>query len=69
MSVSVMIMTLNEEQNLPGALESLKWCDDVVVFDSYSTDRTTEIAEQYGARVVQRKFDSFGPHQTWGLKE
>ena len=69
MSVSVMIMTLNEEQNLPGALESLKWCDDVVVFDSYSIDRTTEIAQQYGARVVQRKFDSFGPHQTWGLKE
>lgn len=69
MSVSVMIMTLNEENNLPGALRSLTWCDDVVVFDSYSTDRTTEIAEEMGARVVQRKFDSFGPHQTWGLKE
>ena len=69
MSVSVMIMTLNEENNLPGALRSLTWCDDVVVFDSYSTDRTTEIAAEMGARVVQRKFDSFGPHQTWGLKE
>jgi glycosyltransferase involved in cell wall biosynthesis len=68
MSVSVMIMTLNEEQNLPGALRSLSWCDDVVVFDSYSSDKTTEVAEEYGARVVQRKFDSFGPHQTWGLK-
>lgn len=69
MSVSLMIMTLNEENNLPGALRSLTWCDDVVVFDSYSTDRTTEIAAEMGARVVQRKFDSFGPHQTWGLKE
>lgn len=69
MSVSVMIMTLNEENNLPGALRSLTWCDDVVVFDSYSTDRTIEIATEMGARVVQRKFDSFGPHQTWGLKE
>ncbi len=69
MSVSVMIMTLNEEANLLGALESLGWCDDVVIFDSYSTDRTTQIAQDAGARVVQRKFDSFGPHQTWGLKE
>ena len=68
MSVSVMIMTLNEQENLPGALRSLSWCDDVVVFDSYSSDRTTEIAEEMGARVVQRVFDSFGPHQTWGLK-
>lgn len=68
MGVSVMIMTLNEEANLPGALRSLSWCDDVVVFDSYSSDRTIEIAEEMGARVVQRKFDSFGPHQTWGLK-
>jgi len=68
MSVSVMIMTLNEEANLPGALRSLSWCDDVVVFDSYSSDRTVEIAEEMGARVVKREFDSFGPHQTWGLK-
>ncbi len=68
MSISVMIMTLNEENNLPGALRSLEWCDDIVVFDSYSTDRTCEIAEEFGARVVKRKFDSFGPHQTWGIK-
>ncbi|MBL4591496.1 MAG: glycosyltransferase family 2 protein [Phycisphaerales bacterium] len=68
MSVSVMIMTLNEEANLPGALRSLSWCDDVVVFDSYSSDKTAEVAEEFGARVVKRKFDSFGPHQTWGLK-
>ena len=64
-----MIMTLNEQANLPGALASLAWCDDVVVFDSYSTDNTVQVAQDAGARVVQRKFDSFGPHQTWGLKE
>ena len=43
MSISVLILTLNEEANLPGCLESVKWCDDIVVLDSYSQDRTEEI--------------------------
>ena len=39
MDISVLILTLNEEENLPNCLASLGWCDDVVVLDSYSTDR------------------------------
>ena len=68
MSVSILIMTLNEEDNLPGALESVAWSDDVVVYDSLSTDRTTQIARARGAKVVERKFDNFGAHQTWAMK-
>ena len=68
MSVSILIMTLNEEMNLPGALESVAWSDDVVVYDSISTDRTQEIAREHGARVIERKFDNFGAHQTWAMK-
>ncbi len=58
--VSVLILTLNEEVNLPGCLESVRWSDDVVVFDSFSTDRTVEIAREGGARVFQRRFDNYG---------
>jgi glycosyltransferase involved in cell wall biosynthesis len=58
--ISVLILTLNEEANLPGCLESVKWSDDVVVFDSYSTDRTVEIAKAWGARVVQNRFLNYG---------
>lgn len=58
MSISALILTYNEEKNLPACLESLTWCDDVVVFDSFSTDRTVEIAQAAGARVVQRIFDN-----------
>jgi glycosyltransferase involved in cell wall biosynthesis len=58
MSISALILTYNEEKNLPACLESLTWCDDVVVFDSFSTDRTVEIAKAAGARVVQRLFDN-----------
>jgi len=64
---SVLVLTLNEEMNLARCLESLRWSDDVVVFDSFSTDRTVEIAKQYGARIVQRQFDNWSSHQNWAV--
>lgn len=69
MSVSVVILTLNEELNLPACLESLAWSDDVVVFDSFSSDSTVEIAERLGARVVQREFDSYSSQRGAALSE
>lgn len=63
--ISVLILTFNEELNLPACLESLKWSDDIVLLDSYSTDRTVEIAQTAGARVIQRKFDNWAAHQNW----
>src|SRR5262245_21138154 len=68
MSVSILILTLNEETNLPACLESVKWSDDIVVLDSFSTDRTTTIATSVGARVVQRQFDNWAAHQNWALE-
>ena len=56
---SVVILTLNEERNLPGCLASVAGCDDIVVLDSGSTDRTTEIARAAGARVLVNPFVNF----------
>lgn len=56
---SVVILTLNEEQNLPHCLASVSTCDDVVVLDSGSTDRTIDIARAVGARVVVHPFANF----------
>ena len=67
MSVSVLILTLNEEINISACLESVAWSDDVVVFDSFSTDRTVEIAKAKGARVEQRRFDDWSSHQNWAV--
>lgn len=67
MPVSVLILTLNEEANLPRCLESVGWCDDVVVVDSGSTDRTQEIARDAGARVLVNPFESFAAQQNWAL--
>jgi glycosyltransferase involved in cell wall biosynthesis len=63
--VSVLILTLNEEINIGACLESLSWCDDIVVLDSLSTDRTRAIAEAQGVRVVTRAFDNWSAHQNW----
>lgn len=69
MSISVLIMTWNEEANLPACLASLDWSDDIVVLDSFSTDRTVEIAEAAGARVVQRRYDSEDQQRMFGLTQ
>jgi glycosyltransferase involved in cell wall biosynthesis len=56
---SAVILTLNEEVALPKCLSSLKGCDDIVVLDSGSTDKTASIATAAGARVFNRPFDTF----------
>jgi glycosyltransferase involved in cell wall biosynthesis len=66
-SVSVLILTLNEEINIAACLESVSWCDDVVVLDSLSTDRTQALAAEHGARVVRRAFDNWSAHQNWAV--
>ena len=66
--ISVLILTKNVEQDLPGCLETVRWSDDVHVYDSYSTDRTIEIAQAAGAEVTQRAFDNWSAHQNWGLQ-
>lgn len=70
---SVVILTLNEERNLPACLSSLAGCDDIVVLDSGSTDRTAEIARVAGARVTTHPFTDFGSqrnhaHETVAFK-
>jgi glycosyltransferase involved in cell wall biosynthesis len=47
----------------------VKWSDDIVVLDSFSSDRTVKIAEEMGARVVQRRFDNYAAQRNAGLNE
>lgn len=68
-NISILILTLNEEQNLPSCLESIKWCDDIVVLDSHSVDNTAEIAKTFGARIFQRKFDNYANQRNYGIHD
>jgi glycosyltransferase involved in cell wall biosynthesis len=65
--VSILILTKNEEEDLPGCLASVAWSDDVHVFDSFSTDQTVAIAEGCGAKVQQRVFDDYASHRNAAL--
>ena len=59
--LSVVFPVLDEEVNLPDALASVAWADEVFVVDSGSTDRTVEIAERAGAKVVRFEYVPGGP--------
>lgn len=51
-TITGVVLTLNEENDLPRALSSLSWCDNLVVLDSGSTDTTGSIAQDHGARFI-----------------
>jgi glycosyltransferase involved in cell wall biosynthesis len=58
--ISVYIIAYNEADKIEPALKSVRWADEIVVADSFSTDRTVEIARQYTDRVLQVPFEGFG---------
>jgi glycosyltransferase involved in cell wall biosynthesis len=66
--ISVVILTLNEELNLPRCLEAISWCDDVLIVDSFSSDATLKIAAEHRVRVVQRAFDSFAGQRNFAVE-
>ncbi|MFQ5663083.1 MAG: glycosyltransferase family 2 protein [Terriglobia bacterium] len=66
--VSVLVLTYNEEANLPACLESVRWADDIHVVDSGSRDRTAEIARRSGAQVYVHAFENFSAQHNWALR-
>jgi glycosyltransferase involved in cell wall biosynthesis len=66
--ISVLILTRNEELDLPDCLQSVTWSDDVHVFDSFSSDRTAAVAQGFGAKVTQRAFDNFAAQRNAALE-
>ena len=67
--LSVAIVTFNEEQNLPRTLASVCWADEIVIVDSGSTDRTVEIARNYGAIVHQRAWPGFAAQKNYAISQ
>lgn len=57
--ISACVTTFNEEHNIRRCLESVRWCDEIVVVDSFSTDRTVEICREYTPRVYQHPWQGY----------
>ncbi|HVZ19033.1 MAG TPA: glycosyltransferase family 2 protein [Terriglobales bacterium] len=68
-TLSVTMVTLNEEKKLPAALESVKWADEIIVVDSGSIDRTVEIARSYGAKVYIEEWKGFARQKQSALEK
>ena len=69
MKISATIITLNEEKNLPRAIESLRCCDEILVVDSGSTDRTVDIAREYGARAIQSDWRGYAGQKNFASEQ
>ncbi len=65
--LAAVILTKNEAAHITDCIASLRWCDRVVLSDSYSDDGTVEIAENLGAEVIQRPFDNFASQRNAAL--
>lgn len=59
-SVSAIVVCFNEEDNIARCLRSLRWCDEIVVVDSFSTDRTVEICREFTDLIIQREWAGYG---------
>ena len=67
--ITATIITRNEEDRIAGAISSLSCCDEVLVVDSGSTDRTREIAERCGARVLIRDWDGYSNQKNFAARQ
>ncbi len=69
MSLSACVITYNEEDKIRACLESLSFCQDIVVVDSFSTDRTVEICREYTSRVFLNKFEGYISQKNFALEK
>ncbi len=67
--VTAIIPTLNEEKNIAEAISQVSWADEILVIDSFSSDKTTEIASKMNAIVLQRKFDNYSNQKNYAIEK
>jgi glycosyltransferase involved in cell wall biosynthesis len=69
-AITAIVTTFNEEQNIASCIESLLWCDEILVVDSFSTDRTAETARAYPqVRFVQRTYYGSASQKNWAMDQ
>jgi len=67
--ISAFVACQNEEQNIEACLRSVTWCDEIIVVDSFSTDRTVEIARRYTDKIFFRQWDGYRSQKNFGLEQ
>ena len=66
--LGIIILTYNEELNIENCLQGVAdWAGEILIVDSYSTDKTLEIVKKYGCKVVQHSFENQAQQFNWAL--
>ncbi|MFW6163342.1 MAG: glycosyltransferase family 2 protein [Planctomycetota bacterium] len=68
-TLTVIVPTFNEEDNLRACLETVTWADDLFVVDSYSTDRTLDIAREFTDHIVQHEYVNSATQKNWAIPQ
>lgn len=66
--ISAVLITLDAEERLDETLRALAWCDEIVVVDSGSTDRTLQICADHSCRIIHRDFDCYGKQKQFAVE-
>jgi len=65
--LSCIIITLNEEENIRRSLNAVKWCDEIIVVDSGSKDKTIDICNEYDSKVYHKEFNGYGEQKRYAV--
>ena len=65
---SAVIVARNAADKVGNCLESIKWADEIVAIDGFSTDSTPQICQKYGAKIIQREFEGFDKERNAGIE-
>jgi glycosyltransferase involved in cell wall biosynthesis len=65
--ISCVIITYNEEEHLSGCLQAVSWCDEIVVVDSGSTDKTLKICKDFNCKIHHKDFNGFGEQKRFAV--
>lgn len=67
MKISAVIIAFDEEKNIAEAVKSVNWADEILVIDSESSDRTREISESLGAKILVKKWLGFSKQKQFAV--
>ncbi|WOC39878.1 glycosyltransferase family 2 protein [Polaribacter sp. HL-MS24] len=67
--ITAIIPTLNEEIHIYEAIRSVRFADEIIVIDSFSSDQTLEIAQKHNVKIIKRKFDDFSSQKNFAIDQ
>ena len=69
MKISTLIICFNAERTIRKTLNSIGWSDEIIVVDSFSTDRTPDICKEFDLKFIQKEWQGFGKQRRWAVEQ